>query len=131
MIVVDASVLANAIGDDDEDGRTARGELRAAVEFTAPDLIDVETVAVLRRRWLARTISDHRFAAAVDDLEDMNFERVPTGHMIRRAYELRANVTSYDATYVALAEALDCELLTGDKRLAAATGPRCAIRALP
>lgn len=131
MIVVDASVLANAIADDDVDGRTARGELRAAVEFTAPDLIDVETVAVLRKRWLARTISEDRFATAVDDLQEMDFERVPTARMIGRAYELRANVTSYDATYVALAEALDCELLTGDKRLATATGPRCAVRTLP
>jgi predicted nucleic acid-binding protein len=130
MIVVDASVLANALGDDDDDGRTARAELRAAGEFTAPDLIDIETVAVLRKRWLARSLSDHRFAAAVEDLQEMDFERVPTARMIRRAYELRANVTSYDATYVALAETLDSELLTGDKRLAAATGPRCAIRAL-
>lgn len=131
MIVIDASVLANALGDDDEDGRTARDELRAAVEFTAPDLIDVETVAVLRKRWMAHMISDRRFSDAIDDLLEMDFERVPTARMIRRAYELRANVTSYDATYVALAEALDCELLTGDKRLAAAHGPRCAIRALP
>ncbi len=130
VIVVDASVLANALGDDDESGRTARDELRAAGEFTAPDLIDVETVAVLRKRWLAHAIPDHRFAAAVDDLQEMNFERIPAARLIRRAYELRANVTSYDATYVALAEALDCELLTGDKCLAAATGPHCAIRAL-
>jgi predicted nucleic acid-binding protein len=131
VIVVDASVLANAIGDDEADGRTARKELRAAVELTAPDLVDVETVAVLRKRWLAHAISDHRFAAAVDDLQGMDFERVPTARMIRRAYELRADVTSYDATYVALAEMLNCTLLTGDKRLVTATGPRCFIRALP
>jgi len=130
MIVIDASVLANALGDDSEAGRTARTELRTAGEFTAPDLIDVETVAVLRKRWLARTISDDRFVAAIDDLLEMDFERVPTARMIRRAYELRANVTSYDATYVALAEALDCELLTGDTRLASATGPQCVIRVL-
>lgn len=130
MIVVDASVLANAVGDDDEDGRTARHELRASTEFTAPDLVDVETVAVLRKRWLARMISDNRFEAAIEDLRGMDFERVPTLRMMRRAYELRANVTSYDATYVALAEALECELLTGDRRLAAATGPRCTIRVL-
>lgn len=130
MIVVDASVLANAFGDDDADGRTARTELRAASELTAPDLVDVETVAVLRKRWLARTLSDERFATAVDDLHAMDFARVPTLRLMRRAYALRANVSSYDATYVALAEALECELLTGDKRLAAATGPRCAIRVL-
>ena len=49
---------------------------------------------------------------------------------MRRAYELRANVTAYDATYVALAEGLGCELLTGDRRLANAPGSRCPIRAL-
>lgn len=131
MIVVDASVLANALSDDESDGHTARAELRAAGEFTAPDLVDVETVAVLRKRWMARTISDQRFDTAIADLEHMDFERVPTLRMMRRAYELRSNVTAYDAAYVALAETLDCELVTADHRLAAAPGPRCAIRILP
>lgn len=130
MIVVDASVLANALGDDAEDGRSARSELRTAGDLAAPDLIDVETVAVLRKRWLAQAISTERFDAAVTDLLRLDFERVPTRRLIRRAYELRANVTAYDATYVALAEALGCELLTADLRLANATGPRCAIRVL-
>jgi len=131
VIVVDASVLANAIGDDDEDGRTARHELRVAGELCAPDLIDVETVAVLRKRWLARTISDQRFDAALGHLERLDFDRAPTLALMRRAYELRGNVAAYDATYVALAEGLECELLTADRRLARATGPRCAIRVLP
>ena len=130
MIVIDASVLANALGDDEDDGNTARSELLAADALAAPDLIDVETVAVLRRRWLARTLSAQRFETAVTDLERLDFERVPTLRLMRRAYELRANVTAYDATYVALAEALDCELVTGDRRLAGATGPQCAIRVL-
>ena len=130
MIVVDASILANALGDDEEDGDAARSELRAAGDLAAPDLVDVETVAVLRKRWLARAISDDRFDAAVTDLQRWDFERVPTLRLVRRAYELRANVTAYDATYVALAEALGCELLTADQRLAGATGPRCSIRAL-
>lgn len=130
MIVVDASVLANALADDRDDGHTARSELRAAGDLTAPDLVDVETVAVLRKRWLAQTISDGRFDAGVRHLQQWDFERVPTLALVRRAYELRANVTAYDATYVALAEALDCELLTADQRLAGATGPRCRIRVL-
>jgi hypothetical protein len=53
LIVVDASVLSNAIADDGADGRRARGELRAAGDLAAPDLVDVETIAVLRKRWLA------------------------------------------------------------------------------
>lgn len=109
---------------------TAPAELRAAGEFAAPDLIDVETVAVLRKRWLARAISEERFDVAVTDLQRLDFERVPTLRLIR-AYELRANVTAYDATYVALAEARSCQLLTADERLAGATGPRCGIRVLP
>ena len=130
MIVVDASVLANALADDHADGDAARGELRAADQVTAPDLVDVETVSVLRRRWLARTLSDQRFEAAVGHLQQLQFERVPTLRLVRRAFELRTNVSPYDACYVALAERLDCELVTADGRLAAAPGPRCAIRVL-
>lgn len=130
MIVVDASVLANAVGDDEDDGRAARSELKAAGDLAAPDLVDVETVAVLRKRWLARAITEERFAEAITDLQQFDFERVPTLRLVRRAYELRANVSAYDATYVALAEALGCELLTADQRLAKANGPRCPIRVL-
>jgi predicted nucleic acid-binding protein len=130
LIVVDASVLANVIGDDGADGRRARGEVGGAGQVAAPDLVDVETVAVLRKRWLAGTISDRRFEAAITDLEQLGMSRYPTLPLMRRAFELRANVTAYDASYVALAELLGCELLTGDGRLAGALGPRWAIRLL-
>jgi predicted nucleic acid-binding protein len=130
VIVVDASVLANAIGDDGADGHTARTEIRISDDVAAPDLVDVETVAVLRRRWLGGTISARRFATAISDLEALDLERYPSLPLMRRAYALRANVTPYDATYVALAEILGCELLTGDRRLANAPGPRCSIRVL-
>lgn len=130
MIVVDASVLANVIGDDAADWRHARGEMRIAGQVAAPDLVDVEAVAVLRKRWLAGTISESRFDAAIADLEQLGISRYPTLPLMRRAFELRANVTAYDASYVALAELLGCELLTGDGRLAGASGPRCAIRPL-
>jgi predicted nucleic acid-binding protein len=130
LIVIDASVLANVVGDDGSDGRRARLEFRNAGDVAAPDLADVETVAVLRKRWIAGTVSDQRFAAAVDDLGQLDIDRYPTLRFMRRAYELRANVTVYDSAYVALAEALSCELLTADQRLAKASGPRCAIRVL-
>ncbi len=130
MIVVDASVLANVIGDDGADGRRARGEMRGFGPVAAPDLVDVETVAVLRKRWLAGTISDSRFSAAIADLEQLGISRYPTLPLMRRAFELRANVTAYDASYVALAEILGCALLTGDHRLASAPGPSCTIRLL-
>lgn len=130
MIVVDASVLANVIADDGPQGRQARTEIRSEGDLAAPDLVDVETVAVLRKRWLAGTITQRRFAAAVDDLGLINLDRYPTLPLMRRAFELRSNLTSYDAAYVALAEVLDCELLTADVRLGHAPGPKCAIRVL-
>lgn len=130
MIVIDASVLANVVGDDGSDGQRARSEFRKAADVAAPDLVDVETVAVLRKRWLAGTVSATRFAAAVDDLGQLDLDRYPTLPFMRRAYELRANVTAYDSAYVALAETLGCELLTADRRLAGATGPRCPVRVL-
>lgn len=130
MIVIDASILANVVGDDGTDGQRARLEFRNAGDVAAPDLADVETVAVLRKRWIAGTVSDQRFAAAVEDLEQLDLDRYPALRFMRRAYELRANVTVYDSAYVALAETLGCELLTADQRLANASGPRCAIRVL-
>lgn len=130
MIVVDASVLANVVGDDTADGSLARERLAAESDVSTPDLADVETVAVLRRRWLAGDLSDDRFANAVTYLGALPIERFPTGPFMLRAFELRANVTAYDATYVALAEYLDCRLLTGDARLSRAPGIRCDIDVL-
>lgn len=127
MIVVDASVLANAIGDDGADGDLARETIRRGGGASAPDLVDVETVAVLRKRWLAGTLPARRFASAVRDLEELALDRYPTLRLMRRVYELRDNVTAYDAAYVALAEALDCPLVTADARLAKAPGIRCEV----
>lgn len=129
MIVVDASVLASAVADDAADGDLARGALVGEV-LAAPDLVDVETVSVLRRRWLEGTLSARRFRAAVEDLGDLPILRHPALPLMRRAYELRANLTAYDAAYVALAEGLGCTLLTGDARLARTPGPRCEIQLL-
>ena len=86
---------------------------------------------MLRKRWLAGTLSAERFAAAIEDLQEMQIDRYPTLPLMRRAYELRENLTAYDATYTALAELLRCELLTGDRRLARAPGTHCRIRLLP
>lgn len=130
MIVIDASVLANVVGDDGAAGRAARTRLAAADRVSAPDLVDVETVAVLRKRWLAGDLTARRFRSATDDLLSLPIVRFPTGPSMNRAYELRANVTPYDATYVALAEGLVCTLVTGDARLARAPRIRCAVEVL-
>lgn len=127
MIVVDASVLVNALADDGHDGDVARRMIVAAGDLAAPALVDVETVAVLRKRWLGGDLTARRFSSAVDDLEDLDIERFPMLPLMRRAYELRANVTAYDATYIALAERLGCPLLTADARLAAAPRITCPV----
>ncbi|WP_249012363.1 type II toxin-antitoxin system VapC family toxin [Conexibacter sp. DBS9H8] len=90
----------------------------------------METAAVLRKRWLAGGLSQRRFQLAVDDLTQLDIERLPTLPLMPRAYELRANITPCDAAYVALAEILDCELLTADRRLATAAGAGCGFRVL-
>jgi predicted nucleic acid-binding protein len=128
VIVADASVVANALGDDGADGTVARAALAQDPDLTAPDLVDVETVSVLRKRWLAGDLTARRFRVAITDLTDLDLTRHPTLPFMSRAYELRANVTPYDAAYIGLAEALDCVLLTADGRLAKAPGIRCEIR---
>lgn len=127
MIVVDASVIANAIADDQIDGDVARSRLTGGGDLVAPDLVDVETVSVLRRRWLVGDLTARRFSTAIEDLEDLELTRFPTLPLVRRAYELRANLTAYDAMYVALAEQLDCTLVTADARMARSPGTRCAV----
>jgi predicted nucleic acid-binding protein len=130
VIVIDASVLANVVGDDEAAGQLARARLAAASAVSAPDLVDVETVSVLRRRWLVGDLPDERFRGAVDDLLALPITRFPVGPLMVRAFELRANITAYDACYVALAEALDCPLITADRRLANAPMTTCTTEVL-
>jgi predicted nucleic acid-binding protein len=127
LIVLDASVLANVIGDDGPVGGIARERLAVAGEASVPDLAYVETVAVLRKRWRAGDLSDRRFRSVIEDLLDLPLARYPTAPLMPRAYELRANVTAYDACYIALAEILACTLVTADARLARAPRLNCEI----
>jgi len=130
VIVVDASVVANALADDGADGSIARRRLTGAGDLAAPDLVDVETTAVLRKRWIAGDLSDQRFSDAIGDLEDLELTRYPTLPLARRAFELRSNLTAYDAVYVALAELLGCVLLTADQRLASTPTIGCAVEVM-
>lgn len=116
--------------DDGADGTAARARLAAAGELAAPDLVDVEAVAVLRKRWIAGDLTGDRFSDAVEDLGDLAMTRYPALPLMRRAFELRDNVTAYDAAYVALAEQLGCTLLTADRRLAAAPTVTCEVEVL-
>lgn len=129
MIVVDASVLAVALADDGLDGDHARARLRGE-HLTAPELLDLEVASVLRRQLREGAIDARRAALALADLTALPVQRAPHRPLLTRCWELRDNLTIYDAAYVALAEALRASLLTGDRRLARATGPRCHIEVL-
>ena len=129
MIVVDASVLAVALGDDGPDGDSARDRLRGE-RLAAPELVDLEVISVWRRQLRAGDIEPRRANLALADLAALPLRRAAHRPLLGRCWELRDNLTVYDASYVALAEALDVTLLTGDGWLSRATGPRCHIEVL-
>src|SRR5829696_6398625 len=112
MIVVDASVVVTALADDGEDGDRVRERLRGE-RLAAPHLIDLEVVSAWRRLAAAGHLDDRRVAMAMADLGALRIERAPHQPLVGRCWELRENLTVYDASYVALAEALDTVLLTG------------------
>jgi len=129
VIVADASVLAVALGDDGPDGDHARTRLRGE-RLTAPELVDLEVISVWRRQVRAGSVDARRAALALADLAALPLRRAAHRPLLARCWELRDNLTVYDAAYVALAEALDVTLLTGDRRLSRAAGPRCHIEVL-
>jgi predicted nucleic acid-binding protein len=124
VIVVDASVLVAALAGDNADGDSARARL-AGDSLAAPELIDVEVVSVLRRLFLAGNLDARRADLALVDLIELPLQRVPHRPLLARCWELRDNVTPYDAAYIALAEILDAVLVTADARMSKAPGTRC------
>ena len=126
MIVVDASVLAVALGDDGRDGGRARHRLNGE-DLAAPELVDLEVISVWRRQVVAGSMLPRRAELALADLETIPLRRSPHTPLIRRCWELRGNLTVYDASYVALAEALGVDLVTADRRLATAPRIRCRV----
>lgn len=129
MIVVDASVLVTALIDHDDSGAQYRARLAADLDQHAPAVLDLEVVAAVRR--LARGgLGDTRADEVVADLSGLSIRRYPHLALLPRIWELRHNVTPYDAAYVALAEVLGAPLLTADARLATAPGIRCGVELL-
>lgn len=126
MLVVDASVLAPALADDGPDGDRARARLRGHA-LAAPELIDLETASVIRSRLGAGALDARRAALALTDLIELPLRRASHRPLLARCWQLRENLTVYDAAYVALAELLDVALLTADARLASAPGLRCEL----
>ncbi len=122
MIVADASSIALGLLNDGD----ARERL-AVEDVAAPHLADSELANALRSQVLRGRIDERSARVALDRWAHLGVRRYGVMGLLARIWELRNNLTAYDATYVALAEALGCGLLTADSRLASAPGVRCAL----
>lgn len=125
-VVCDASALTALLIDGGPDGRWATAAL-TDTELAAPHLIAFETANIIRRHELIGLISSDQAAQAHADLRDLAIEHWPYELVAARAWQLRVNLTIYDASYVSLAELLGATLVTLDRRIGRAPGPRCAI----
>ena len=122
MIVVDASALLEALLRTPAAKAVERWLFDPRQTLHAPHLVDVEIAQVIRRYAANGEIDGERGRTALADLADFPLHRYPHDFLLPRVWDLRNNLTAYDAVYVALAEALDAPLLTRDRRLAAASG---------
>jgi predicted nucleic acid-binding protein len=128
LIIVDASVLANALTDDGPLGRLAQSELGRDIHWSGPEHLLVEVFSAVRGRLLGGKIKKQRAVEALGALEEAAIELLPTAPLLRRMWELRANLSGYDAAYVVAAEAYGGVLLTADRRLTRAPNLRCEVR---
>ena len=129
-VVVDGSVLTAAVAHLRSDGtwsESAIAEARRNGSLAAPHMVLAEAGSALRRLELARDLPSLEAALAHRNLLTIEVDLYPFAPFADRVWELRHNITIYDAWYVALAEALTCPLLTLDRRLARAPGPACEI----
>ena len=126
-VVCDASALVALLLDAGPDGRWATHELSDA-DLAAPSLIAYETANIIRRHERLARISSDQAAQAHTDLLDLPIEHWPYELLAPRARQLRHDLSSYDASYVALAELTSTTLVTLDRRLAAAPGVLCPVR---
>jgi predicted nucleic acid-binding protein len=129
-LVIDASMVVAALVDSGTDGRWAES-LLTSDSLAAPHLLTAEAANILRRSPLAGAISAEQASLAHADLLDLRVELFPYAPFATRIWDLRDNVTCYDAWYVALAETLSAPLATLDARLAKASGPRCRFLVSP
>lgn len=127
-IVLDASVLVEFLRWSPVGQSVAEVLLRPDISAHAPHLASVEVLSAFRSLVARGGISATRAGFAIDDLADLPVTRHPAEPFLSRIWQLRANITAYDATYIALAEALDAPLLTADRRLAQARGNDADVR---
>lgn len=130
MIVLDASAVLELLLNT-ESGSLVRDRISDPAEsLHAPHLLSVEVVQVLRRYFATRSISAEIASAALDDLAALDIARYAHEPFLSRVWQLRENVTAYDAVYLALAEVLAAPLITFDSRLAAAPGHGASVELL-
>jgi predicted nucleic acid-binding protein len=122
VIVVDASALLETLLRTPAAAAVERRLFDSRQTLHVPHLLDVEVAQVVSRYAAAGEVDAERGREALADLADFPLRRYPHDFLLTRVWELRNNLTAYDAVYVALAEALGAPLLTRDRRLAAAPG---------
>jgi predicted nucleic acid-binding protein len=126
VIVVDASAALSALLND---GPARR--LLAVEQLHAPHLIDSEVANVLRRKVATQQLDADAGWAALDAFRRLGMTRYPVFSLLDRVWELRNNLSAYDASYIAVAELLNCNVLTADARLSRASGIHCPITVVP
>lgn len=125
MAVIDASVLAVFYTADDSRHVLVAERLKAGETLFAPAHLDAEILSALRAMARRKQILDQSVPGALTHLAGFPIRRMPLAPLLGRMWELRHNITAYDAAYIALAERLDAMLISCDVRLAAASGPTC------
>lgn len=121
-MVVDASAAVSALLHDGHARRQIMGS-----QLAAPHLIDAEVLQTLRKLLRRKLLTLSDAERAMRRWTRLGIDRYPTTGLSSRIWSLRDNISAYDASYVALAEALNCLLITADSRLSTAPGPMCSI----
>ena len=130
MAVGDASVFVDALVSAGRPGEVARTELRGGSVLEVPAIFGAEATSALRGLVRGGSLSTLRAATALEQIRTVRTIQYPFEPFAHRVWELRGNLTVYNAWYVALAEWLGVEFVTADERLAGSSGLRCAVRHL-
>jgi predicted nucleic acid-binding protein len=127
VIVVDAAAMTTALIYADERGRTARATLARDTEWAAPEHWKAELFAAVRGLALGRKVAEEQARRAIYRIPRLAIDHVPLDPLLPRMWQLRENISGYDAAYVALAEARQLTLVTADRRLARAAVEYCRV----